>query len=175
MDRADLVACPDCGFENVRGADTCENCGQALTTLDVPRPEDEVIERLINERLGEIGVPPPPIVAPSDPIGYAIHMMQDRDTGAVVVCEGDRIVGILTERDILMKASDERTDLNAVKVADIMTPDPVVLREDDSLAVALHKMAIGGFRHIPLVKDGGRPTGIVSARQVFRHVSRVFD
>lgn len=175
MDRTDVVVCPDCRFENVRGADTCENCGQALTPLDIPRAEDEVVERLISHHLGEIGLPPPPVVAPADPIGYAIHLMQERDTGAVVVCEEDRVVGILTERDILLKASDERTDLNAVKVADIMTPDPVVLREDDSLAVALHKMSIGGFRHIPLVEDSGRPTGIISARQVFRHVSHVFD
>ena len=47
-----------------------------------------------------------------------------------------------------------------------MTPDPVVLRHDDPIAVAIHKMAVGGFRHIPIVEDG-RPTGVVTARDVF--------
>ena len=50
-----------------------------------------------------------------------------------------------------------------------MTADPVVLRPDDSIAVAINKMAVGGFRHIPLVVDG-RAIGIVSARDVFRHI-----
>ena len=50
-----------------------------------------------------------------------------------------------------------------------MTSDPVVLRPDDSVAIAIHKMAVGGFRHIPLVADG-HPTGIVSARDLLRHI-----
>ncbi len=52
-----------------------------------------------------------------------------------------------------------------------MTPDPVVLRPDDTLAVAIHKMAVGGFRHIPVVDAAGRPTAVVSAVDVFRHLA----
>jgi CBS domain-containing protein len=63
-------------------------------------------------------------------------------------------------------------DLASKRVADLMTPDPVVLRPNDSIAVAIHKMAVGGFRHIPLVENG-RATGIVSARDVFRHILNV--
>ena len=51
-----------------------------------------------------------------------------------------------------------------------MTPDPVVLRHDDTIAVAINKMAVGGFRHIPIVEDG-RPTGVVTARDVFHHLA----
>ena len=51
-----------------------------------------------------------------------------------------------------------------------MTPDPVVLRHDDPIAIAIHKMAVGGFRHIPIVEDG-RPTGVVTARDVFHHLA----
>jgi CBS domain-containing protein len=50
-----------------------------------------------------------------------------------------------------------------------MTADPVVLRPDDSVAVAIHKMAVGGFRHIPLVTEG-RAAGIVSARDLFKYI-----
>jgi CBS domain-containing protein len=56
-------------------------------------------------------------------------------------------------------------------VRDFMTPDPVVLRPDDTLAVAIHKMAVGGFRHIPVVDASGRPTAVVSAADVFRHLA----
>jgi CBS domain-containing protein len=51
-----------------------------------------------------------------------------------------------------------------------MTPDPVVLQQDDTLAVALHKMSVGGFRHIPIIA-GGRPVRVVSIADLFRHVS----
>ena len=47
--------------------------------------------------------------------------------------------------------------LSASAVREFMTPDPVVLRPDDTLAVAIHKMAVGGFRHIPVVDAAGRP------------------
>ena len=48
----------------------------------------------------------------------------------------------------------------------------MVLREDDTVAVAINKMAVGGFRHIPLV-DWGRPTGIVTARDVFHRIAEI--
>ena len=67
-----------------------------------------------------------------------------------------------------MKAAGKRLD--ALKVGDLMTPDPVVLRHDDPIAIAIHKMAVGGFRHIPIL-DGGRPTGVVTARDVFHHLA----
>jgi CBS domain-containing protein len=51
-----------------------------------------------------------------------------------------------------------------------MTHDPVILRSGDPVAVAIHKMAIGGFRHVPIVK-GGVPVAVVSARDVFRHLA----
>ena len=62
-------------------------------------------------------------------------------------------------------------DLSAPAVQDIMTVDPVMLCETDTLAVAPHKMSIGGFRHIPFVAEG-RPTLVVSAQDVFHYVSR---
>ncbi len=93
--------------------------------------------------------------------------MQQAGAGCLIVEDGGRIRGILSERDLVMKLTD--VNLDGMTVADLMTPDPVVLRPDDSIAVAINKMAVGGFRHIPLVVDG-HATGIVSARDVFRHI-----
>ncbi|MCH7809875.1 MAG: CBS domain-containing protein, partial [Chloroflexi bacterium] len=84
--------------------------------------------------------------------------------------EGGDIVGILTERDILLKAAGAKQDLMAMAVRDIMSPDPVMLREGDSLAVAMHKMSVGGFRHIPFVAGDGT-TLLVSIQDVFHHVA----
>jgi CBS domain-containing protein len=92
--------------------------------------------------------------------------MQLHRIGCVTV-EADRLVGILTERDLVLKLGGR--SLAGVRVSEVMTPDPVVLRGDDTIAVAIHKMALGGFRHIPLV-SGGRATGIISARDLSHHL-----
>jgi CBS domain-containing protein len=82
-----------------------------------------------------------------------------------------KLVGIFTDRDAVVKAAG--LTLDSLYVHDFMTPDPVVLRHDDPIAVAIHKMAVGGFRHIPILEDG-RPTGVVTARDVFHHLAEGF-
>ena len=164
------MICPDCRFNNIPGADVCESCGNDLQVLDHPRAEDEFSEHLLNDRLGDIVAKQALVVAPTDPVALAIALMQRGGQGCVVVKDGGKLVGVLTERDVLLKAAGEKVDLNALTAAQLMTREPVVLREEESLAVALHKMSIGGFRHIPLEKDG-RVTSVVSIRDVFRHIS----
>ena len=164
------MICPDCKFDNMPGADFCESCGNDLGALDHPRAEDEFTGHLLNDRLGDIVAHEAHVVAPTDPVAWAIALMQRGGQGCVVVKSGDRLAGILTERDVLLKAAGERVDLNAVTVGQLMSKDPVVLHEEDSLAVALHKMSIGGFRHIPLEKNG-RVTSVVSIRDLFHHIS----
>ncbi len=170
----DLVICPDCKTENIAGVDFCECCWQELRSLDLPRAHDAFTAHLLNDRLGELGVEQPQIVGPGDPVGLAVHVMQQHQAGCVLVSDGGELVGILTERDILLKAADDKVDLNAVAVRELMTADPVILREDDVLAVALHKMSIGGFRHIPFVA-GGRAARVVSIQDVFRYISAFID
>jgi CBS domain-containing protein len=93
--------------------------------------------------------------------------MQEERATCLLVGEGRRLEGILTERNLLLRAAGR--SLDGVRVGDVMTADPVVLRGDDSVAVAIHKMAVGGFRHMPLVEDG-RVIGIVTAQDLFRHI-----
>ncbi|MDP3767937.1 MAG: CBS domain-containing protein, partial [Dehalococcoidia bacterium] len=164
------MICPDCKAENIAGADVCESCGHDLHPLNLPGVAGEFTYHLLNDRLAELAGKEPPPVAPGDPVPFAIHIMQERETGCVLVKEGAHLAGILTERDVLLKAAGDKVDLNAIAVRDIMTPDPVVLRDDDTLAVALHKMSIGGFRHIPVV-SAGEARRIISIRDVFQHIS----
>ena len=96
------------------------------------------------------------VIAPEATIREAAEKMKDLDVGPLPVCDGERLVGIFTDRDAVVKAAGKR--IESFHVRDFMTPDPVVLRHDDPIAVAIHKMAIGGFRHIPILEDG-RPTG----------------
>jgi CBS domain-containing protein len=164
------VICPDCKTLNIAGAEFCAGCGSDLHALALPAVDDEFTAHLVDDRLGDLVARDHPVVGPRDPIALAVHLMQRQETGCVLVYENGKLAGILTERDVLLKAAGEKVDANAVTVREIMTPDPVVLREDDSLALALHAMSIGGFRHMPLITRDGRPR-VISIRDVFRHIS----
>lgn len=165
-----LVICPDCRSENIEGADVCEVCGADLSDLKRPRADSQLEEVLTKGTLHDLGSKDALAVGPGDPVALAAHFMREHNLEAVLVRDGEKIVGIVTERDILMKAAGATRDLMAMAVKDIMTPDPVILREEDSLAVAVHKMSVGGFRHMPFVTDDGK-TQLISIQDVFTHVS----
>lgn len=163
------MLCPVCGFENLKGGDeVCVNCGADLAGHDIPQPALSFQSRLLGEHLDDLGAPPPLTVGPDTPADVVIARMQEAETDCVLVTVDDRLVGIFTDRDAVVKAAGK--DLDAFRVRDFMTVDPVVLRSDDPIALAIHKMAVGGFRHIPLIEDG-RPTGVVTARDVFQHLA----
>lgn len=164
--------CPACGFENLIGADICENCGADIAGRDIPQQAQAFHGQLLGEHLDDLGAPPPLLVPAETPVDAVIARMQDAQVDCVLVMTGDRLVGIFTDRDAVLKAAGKRLDDRLVR--EFMTPDPVVLRHDDPIAVAIHKMAVGGFRHIPIVEDG-RPTGVVTARDVFHHLARTMD
>jgi CBS domain-containing protein len=168
----DGMRCPVCGFTNLIGADICDNCGADLFGIDVPQQAPAFKGQLLGEHLDELGAPPPITVTPDTPIDVAINRMHEAETDCVLVLTGDRLVGIFTDRDAVVKAAGKR--LESFHVRDFMTADPVVLRHDDPIAVAIHKMAVGGFRHIPITEDG-RPTGVVTARDIFHHLAAAID
>jgi CBS domain-containing protein len=105
-------------------------------------------------------------VAPEDSIGEAAAKMTEADVGAVVVEDFGKLIGILTERDI-MRAVAMRTHSSITRVRDWMTFDPVTTPSSMDAAEAARTMLEHGFRHLPVV-DEGRPVGIVSLRDFAR-------
>jgi signal-transduction protein with cAMP-binding, CBS, and nucleotidyltransferase domain len=162
------MLCPNCRFDNFEGEDSCTNCGADLSTSDIPQGIADYQDTILGEHLEALGVGSPRIIEPGMPVAAAIRLMHESGADCLLVCEDERLVGIFTDRDAAVKAVDKR--LGLFKVRDFMTADPVVLRSEDTLAVAIHKMAVGGFRHIPIV-EGDRPIGVVAAADVFRHIA----
>jgi CBS domain-containing protein len=162
------VICAVCGFQNIQGDDECANCGADLRTVDIPSPSTALEDRLVRDHLDRVHGRDPILVGPDTPVRAALRQMQDQRANALLVGDGDHLEGIFTERDALLKVAGQ--PLDGLTVAQVMTHDPVVLRADDTIAVALHKMAVGGFRHIPLVAADGHVTGIVTAQDVMRHI-----
>ena len=98
-------------------------------------------------------------------LGDAAKRMAERGVGAVVVLEGERLAGILTERDIL-KAVATGFEPDS-RVSDWMTRHPETIESDDTTDHAAALMIHGGFRHLPVV-DGGELKGILSIRDLMR-------
>jgi len=145
-----------------------------LSSVDVPESTQVVSESDLTIPISAIRMTRPRTVAPMQTVRDAVAAMKDDPAGAVVVMEQGRVVGIFTDRDVLKKAA-ARDGVLDEPVAYYMTPDPVVLREDDQMAVALNKMGDGGFRHIPVVRDG-ELVGMVTVRDVMGWVlGRYFD
>jgi signal-transduction protein with cAMP-binding, CBS, and nucleotidyltransferase domain len=99
-------------------------------------------------------------------IADAAHVMRETGTGCVLVEEHGKLVGILTERDILQKLVGTGYDPARTGVSGVMTPNPESLTPDDPIAFALQRMSVGGYRHIPLVDEQGHPVGILSVKDV---------
>jgi CBS domain-containing protein len=166
------MICPVCGYENIQGQDECENCGSDLRTADIPQPGSSFDGRLVEQPLATLRPPEPIRVTSETSVAEAVRRMQAVGTGCLLVEDAGQLRGIVTERDLVLKAGTD--NLQQLTVGELMTPDPVVLREDDSIAVAIHKMAVGGFRHIPLVENG-HAASVVSARDIFRYILEVID
>ena len=105
-------------------------------------------------------------VAPEDTLGEAAQIMNDGGVGSAVVLEHGRLIGILTERDLL-RAVAGRVHSSEARVRQWMTGDPITIAETASAADAARTMLEHGFRHLP-VTDGERTVGIVSLRDVMR-------
>jgi 2-oxoglutarate/2-oxoacid ferredoxin oxidoreductase subunit beta len=117
-----------------------------------------------------------PLLVESDAsLAAVIESMQRNDRGTVLVVEGGSLVGIFTERDVLMKVAGHPIDLTQSKISAFMTPDPVCLPADSAVAFALNRMVLEGFRHIPVVDDDNRPVAEVSMRNLIEYLSDFFN
>jgi len=93
----------------------------------------------------------------------AARQMKQRNVSSIMVVDAGRLIGIFTERDALTRILAEGRDAKAVKLEDVMTAHPQTIDPDKPMGYALMMMFEGGFRHVPVVKDG-RPVGMISAR-----------
>lgn len=166
-----LLTCPDCGTQNIQGTDYCVNCQADLRTLDIPVDTWSPGVGAPGEQVRHIAHGEPLRVEKAVPIRAVIAKLRDSEHGCAIVVDGERVVGIFTERDVLNQVTQNRAQMMDMPVAEVMTTDPVVLKESDSVLVAMNKMGVGGFRHVPMVDDSGNLRGVVSGRDLLRYVA----
>jgi CBS domain-containing protein len=103
------------------------------------------------------------LVPGSMTVREAAKLMKTKRYGAVLVTEGDELLGIFTERDAIFRVIAVGLDPDATPLADVMTKDPTTITPDKTFGHAMLMMHEGGFRHVPVVEDG-KLVGMVSSR-----------
>jgi CBS domain-containing protein len=126
-----------------------------------------MIEQLASTEMSELMHHSPITVGVHEPLKSVVESMRDR-FGAMPVVEGHKLVGIFTERDLLMK------DCSRKSVKEVMTPDPECILMDDTIGTALHKMVTGNYRTVPLVDEAGEPAGVVTQAEAVRYLVGFF-
>ena len=169
------MKCPACSYENLSGADACENCGSSLTRDDVPQAGTEV-ERSLMEDLVECLQPIRPLTVDLlTSLTVAIELMRNHHIGCVLVTAADgSLAGILTERDLLQKVATRRLDLDQCAVQDYMTAVLETSKPEYPLGYAIQRMIVSDLRYLPLVDAAGRPVAIASSRDIIDYIATKF-
>jgi CBS domain-containing protein len=145
----------------------------ASDRLDEPR---KILDQvMIKEPISRLTPRQPAIcVEVGTKMSVAIELMRTENVGSVLVTEDEKLIGIITDRDILCKVTAVHGNPDRLRVEEIMTVGPETLKITDPIVFALNKMGVGGFRHVPLVDEEYRAIGIISVIHVVRYVVDFF-
>lgn len=128
---------------------------------------------LRNNKVRHLRLSPAICVSEDSLVRDAIRQMQRQRVGCVLVCRAEQVVGIMTEVDVLRKAELGETVFNE-PIHQWMTPRPVSISSDCSIWDATKAMKEGGFRHLPVIDDEGKPMGFISIRNIVTYVADQF-
>jgi CBS domain-containing protein len=164
------MICPSCGHNNIEGADRCEECVTSLLNLDVPQsgregPATSIMETDISQ-LGQELLS----VSPETSALEVIRKMKAAGLGCALVIENESLVGIFTERDLLNRLTGAKASSHQTAVSELMSVNPEVLRETDSVATAVNKMSMGHYRHIPIRRADGSYS-VTSIQHVLKYIA----
>ena len=131
---------------------------------DAYEDQQRIRGAILETPISDLPLRDPILISPTASVADAVKSMNDHHTGCVLVGREGKLIGIFTERDVLTK-DFFRLDSHTVTVETVMTRNPETLEPDNSVAFALNKMSVGGYRHIPIV-EGDKPIGVLSVRDV---------
>lgn len=168
------INCPSCGHPNIEGEDRCAQCLHTLHHVHLPKKKfDNIRSAMMSAPISDLITGDDLLVtATTDTLDKVVKIFQEQQKNCVVVYKNRKLVGILSNRDILWKVVGKQTDLSKIKVGDVMTPNPEYVMPDDPIAFAVNKMAMGGFRHVPVIQEDGKPVSIILIKDVLDYLAR---
>ncbi|MCC6954211.1 MAG: CBS domain-containing protein [Deltaproteobacteria bacterium] len=131
-----------------------------------------VDQRFLARSLGLLNPPPPVEIHHEGSIRSAVELLKANKIGAVIVTDAKgSIVGMFTERDVVTKISLTSIDLEQTPISEVMTKNPQTAQMTTTVAFALNMMSQGGYRHIPIIDDGGTPVGMISVKNIVDYIA----
>lgn len=167
-DKAGLIECPSCHKKNIPGDDVCASCGHDLH--EESGPSDKVSASLTTVPVDSLAHHPAVAVSADETVLSVVKDMAEERRGEVVVLEHGKVAGIFTERDLVYRVLDAGKDIHTTRIGDVMTRNVESLKRSDPVAVALHKMAMIGCRHMPIIEND-ECLGILSVRGILTHLA----
>lgn len=116
---------------------------------------------------------PPRALDESATVADAVEVLRAEQVGCLLVTRLGELTGIFTERDLLTRVLATAKPLST-KLANAMTRGPVAVAENDPIRTAVVRMQSGGYRHLPVVDEGNRPVGVLSAKRIVRYLVEHF-
>lgn len=133
---------------------------------------------LLREPLRVLPVQRPLVMKSTDNVTDAMRAMQREHRSCVLVTDDgtkdSKLTGIFTERDVLFRIVDKGRNPASLPIGEVMTPDPEALSIHTTVAYVLNKMAVGGFRHVPVVDDDHHPACVIAVRDVVNFLVQAF-
>ena len=128
----------------------------------------------INNSISSFDVKKPLIIELGTSLENVLETMRKTKNNCVLTLENDKLGGILTERDILLKVTGQGYDFELSTIDEFITLNPEYVSPEDPLAYALNKMYVGGFRNVPIVNDEMYPIGIISISDIISIIADYF-
>jgi CBS domain-containing protein len=157
-----------------RGSKTAGEFEDPLKNYDTPKFADDLEKSLATDAIKDVMQTRPFVTIPPDfLVEDALKIMVAIEVACLMVTDdAGKLVGILSERDFLVKTSANFERMKRKQVREIMRANPIAAYETDPVAKALNVMAIGGFRHVPILDVDDRVVGILGPRRVVTYIEK---
>ena len=130
----------------------------------------ELARNLKIESVCRLRPTPPRRLAPEQTVADAVALKRQFRIGCVLICRGEMLVGIFTERDLMRRVLADGKPCST-RLDEVMTPHPAFVRPKEPIGAAVRLMERGGYRHLPVVDDLGRPLGVLSVKRIVHYLA----
>jgi CBS domain-containing protein len=133
------------------------------------------LEHIAATPISDLSLRDPVRAKPDSTLFQIVTDLREHRRGAAIVeDQGGRLLGIFTERDLMLRVDHTKHDWHELPVSAFMSRAIITVATTESLAAAIERMNDGGFRHLPVVDESGRTIGILSIRDILAHITEYF-
>ena len=169
------IECPYCHAKNIQGDDRCVECFHSLMQRNLPKAKvtDVIQNIMMTNPISDLITGKDLLVAsPTDSIQKIVRILQKENKNCILIYKKHHLVGIISNRDILHRVVGKYKDLSKIKAEDIMTKNPEYVTGDSPIAFVINKMAMGGYRHVPVLQEDGAPLSIIIIKDVLGYLAK---